>query len=161
MAIISRRKDPSGGPPKSLYNVHGMEIFCPRRNTYRYEPDSDPKIVQMGNRTLKSPEDAKEFLSQDTINRIRASKEKNLSSKDFMIAGRNPLLLIYYLDLTNLDKVLDVEKAVYESMINDLGGLRPVGFAIGFPAGAEGAQKKLVKYRANAIYQRLIEDDEY
>ena len=161
VAIISRRKDPSGGPPKSLYNVHGMEIFCPRRNTYRYEPDSDPKIVQMGNRTLKSPEDAKEFLSQDTINRIRASKEKNLSSKDFMIAGRNPLLLIYYLDLTNLDKVLDVEKAVYESMINDLGGLRPVGFAIGFPAGAEGAQKKLVKYRANAIYQRLIEDDEY
>lgn len=161
VAIISRRKDPSGGPPKTLYNVHGMEIFCPRRNTYRYEPDSDPKIVQMGNRTLKSPEDTKEFLSQDIIDKIRASKEKNLSSKDFMIAGRNPLLLIYYLDLTNLDKVLDVEKAVYESMINKLGGLRPVGFAIGFPVGAEGAQKKLVKYRANVIYQRLIEDDEY
>ena len=161
VAIISRRKDPSGGPTKTLYDVHGMQIFCPRRNTYRYEPDSDPKIVQMGNRTLKSPEDAKEFLSQDIINKIRASKEKNLSSKDFMIAGRNPLLLIYYLDLTNLDKVLDVERPVYESMINELDGLRPVGLAIGFPAGAEGAQKKLVKYRANAIYQRLIEDDEY
>ncbi len=161
VAIISRKKDPTGGPAKSLYNVHGMEIYCPRRSTYTFKPDADPNVVQMGNRTLKSPEDSKEFLSDAEIARIKASKTKNVSAKDYMIAGRNPLLLIYYLDLTNIEKVPEPDRKDYERMIKDLGGLHPVGFAIGFPAGAAGAEKKLVKYRANAIYQRLYDDEEY
>ena len=138
-----------------------MEIYCPRRRTYTFKPDADPKVVQMGNRTLKSPEDSKEFLSETEIARVKASKPKNVSAKDYMIAGRNPLLQIYYLDLTDLEKVSEPDRKDYEQMIADLDGLNPVGFAIGFPAGAAGAEKKLVKYRSNAIYQRLNEDEDY
>lgn len=161
VAIISRRNDTPGGSKKTLYNVHDMEIYCPRRRTYTFKPDADPKVVQMGNRTLKSPEDSKEFLSESEIARVKASKPKNVSAKDYMIAGRNPLLLIYYLDLTDLEKVSEPDRKDYEQMIADLDGINPVGFAIGFPAGAAGAEKKLVKYRSNAIYQRLNEDEDY
>ena len=161
VAIISRRKDPTGGPVKTLYSVHDMEIYCPRRSTYTFKPDADPKVIQMGNRTLKSPEDSREFLSDSEITQIRSNKTKNVSAKDYMIANRNPLLLIYYLDLSNLEKVPEPDRKDYEHMLEDLGGLNPVGFAIGFPAGAAGAEKKLVKYRANAIYQRLNDDEEY
>lgn len=161
VAIISRRNDTPGGSKKTLYNVHDMEIYCPRRRTYTFKPDADPKVVQMGNRTLKSPEDSKEFLSETEIARVKASKPKNVSAKDYMIAGRNPLLLIYYLDLTDLEKVSEPDRKDYEQMIADLDGINPVGFAIGFPAGAAGAEKKLVKYRSNAIYQRLNEDEDY
>lgn len=161
VAIISRRKDPTGGPVKTLYSVHDMEIYCPRRSTYTFKPDADPKVVQMGNRTLKSPEDSREFLSDSEIAAVKASKTKNVSARDYMIAGRNPLLLIYYLDLTNLEKVPEPDKKDYEYMIADLDGLNPVGFALGFPAGAAGAEKKVVKYRSNAIYQRLNDDEDY
>lgn len=161
VAIISRRNDSPRDSKKTLYYVHDMEIYCPRRRTYTFKPDADPKVVQMGNRTLKSPEDSKEFLTEGEIARVKESKPKNVSARDYMIAGRNPLLLIYYLDLTDLEKVPEPDKKDYENMIADLDGLNPVGFAIGFPAGAAGAEKKLVKYRANAIQQRLNADEDY
>jgi len=158
VAIISKRKDST----KSLYTVHNMEIYCPRRCTFTYKPDSDPLIVQMGNRTLKSPEDCREFLSEKEINEIKKSKPKNVSAKDYMIPNRNPLLMIYYVDLTCFKKEdSDPDKEVYDHLISKLNGLRPVGFALGFPAGTAGAEKKLVKYRSNAIYQRLIDDDNF
>lgn len=161
VAIISRKNDSLGGSKKSLYSVHNMEIYCPRRRTYTFKPDVDPKVVQMGNRTLKSPEDAKEFLTEAKVAFIKDNKLKNVSSKDYMIAGRNPLLLIYYLDLTDLKNVPEPDKKYYEAMIADLDGLNPVGFAIGFPAGGVNAERKLVKYRANAIKQRLSDDEDY
>lgn len=138
-----------------------MQIFCPRRGTYSYKPDSDPKVIQMGNRNLKTPTDAKEFLSENEIELIKSGKTKNLSAKDYMIAGRNPLLLIYYIDISDLSEIPAPDRQSYQEMIDDLNGLNPVGFAMGFPAGAPGAEKKLVKYRSNLIYQRLNEDVNY
>lgn len=161
VAIISRRNDSYGGGKKTIYRVHDMEIYCPRRRTFTFNPDADPKVVQMGNRTLKSPEDAREFLSETQISLVKKNKSKNTSAKDYMIAGRNPLLLIYYLDLSDLEKVPEPDKKDYENMLADLDGINPVGFAVGFPAGAAGTEKKYVKYRANAILQRLNADEDY
>jgi hypothetical protein len=161
IAIISRRKDIEGQNPKTLYKVHDMEIYCPRRSKFTYKPDKDPNIIQMGNRALKSPEDAKEFLSDEIIKEIRNRRgERSPSSKDFMISSRNPLLMIYYLDL-RIDDKNSLDKPLYEKMLDDIQDLKPIGFALGFPAGAAGAKKKLIQYRANKIYQRVNEDDGY
>ena len=86
-------------------------------------------------RKVGGPEDTKAGLSDDIIKSIK-SKGK-YSARDFMVSGRNPLLMIYVLKLKKVKpEEYDFEDYdVINSFVDKLDGVdyRPISIAIGFP----------------------------
>ena len=162
VAVVSKDSSLPNGGRRELYDADGLRIYSPWRSRFEFKEwtmDEKPSIILMGNRNLKSPADFEEFLSPFQIESVKKKRNGNPSAKDYMISGRNPVLLIYYIDLAP-DNLEDRDVEYYEQMMDDLDDSRPVGIAVGFPeepggSGSEG--RRLIKYRANVISQRLRE----
>ncbi len=161
VAVISKDSILPGGRSRELYDADGLKIYSPWRSRFEFKDwlDEKPSVILMGNRNLKSPADFEEFLTPSQIDSVKKKRGGNPSARDYMIYGRRPLLLIYYVELAP-DNLEGKDEEYYEKMMDELDDLRPVGIALGFPDDPDGtprSSKKLIKYRANVISQRLRE----
>lgn len=155
VAIVGRY---SKGDQKEFikYSVDGKTIVLPSR---KFDTKDNPDIIEMGNRNLVTPGDYAIGLDSEQLKKV--PKMKSPSAKDYMIPGRLPLLLIYYLNL-DCDPVKDSR---YSALKESLGNLPPVGFAFGFPADSGDStkpkQERMIRYRANVIYKRMKEFEDH
>ena len=118
--------------------------------------------VNIGGRSgrLASPTDARNGLSNT---QIENAKEKaavagdwNLESKTIKqevwfkhVPDRNPLLMIYFIDLK--DEGLPITE---QKFINQLNGTPVMGFSVGFPMSKHSFAAEYHKYKVNLIYTR-------
>lgn len=155
VAIIGRSSKQSNDAKNiRVYEVHETNIILPDR---KFIFKDDNSYIEMGNRNLVTPGDYAIGLSDEQLSKVKTSKK--LSAKDYMIPGRNSLLLIYYLNLA-MDDGTDRR---FQTLKSNLGDLPPVGFAFGFPANAGDVSRpkkeRMIKYRANVIYKRMKESE--
>ena len=113
-------------------------------------PNDDTTVIRMScqRARLGGREDAKNGLSNSQI-----PEGDNIRSQDYMIRGRNPLLIIYFVDLDNSDLLdedaytgasskTENEKARRELKTRKYNYL--VGFAIGFPKKNDGFSENIM-----------------
>lgn len=114
---------------------------------------------------LTSPADAKQGLSREQIESAKEQARadgwngiQTLSRETWFkyIPDRNPLLMVYFLNLK-----LDATSVLKEQkFIDDMGGELNVGFAIGFPASHNKANAVMRLYRVNRVYEKQVNQDE-
>ena len=114
---------------------------------------------------LTSPADAKQGLSPSQIDNAKDqavlidgwNRIQTLPRDTWFkfIPDRNPLLMIYFIELLD-EKMSDKEQIFIDGMRGELN----VGFAIGFPAGRNGADADRRLYRVNRVYERQANQDE-
>ena len=125
----------------------------------KYSLDNDNKIIKLsGNKKrLGSPSDGAYFLSEKEKEDIRREYEKDNekevfkpSQKNyFRYAKRNPLLVIYYVDLRT-DNVT-AEELNNTNIFEDL-----IGLSIGIP-NLSGSNLHYARYKINKIQRELLE----
>ncbi len=127
-------------------------------------PDYDPTVIRISRQRarLGGPADTKNGLSKDQI----PSGAKK--SQDYMINGRNPLLIIYYInpdnsELTNVELHTGVSsksedsKVRYELLTRRYNFL--IGFALCFP-NKPGAVSESIMYTVNKTVNYFEKDHE-
>ena len=117
-------------------------------------PEGETSIIRMsGQRTrLGGPADAKNGLSHSEI-----PTGERIKAQDYLIKGRNPLLIIYFIHIDNSDQseedihtsISDTkeEKRVKRELQSRTFGYL-VGYAIGFP-NKDGATGENITYTVN------------
>jgi hypothetical protein len=115
---------------------------------------------------LASPTDARNGLSRI---QVEDAKKKALIAGDWNgvsstikqevwfkhIPDRNPLLMIYFIDLK--DEGLSISE---QSFIENLNGLPVMGFSVGFPMSKNSFTAEYHKYKVNMIYSRQEIEEE-
>jgi hypothetical protein len=108
---------------------------------------------------LTSPADAKQGLtdSQSDSAKEQAREDgwngiQTLPRETWFkyVKDRNPLLMIYFIKLKSDENSSQKD----QKYIDDMGEELNVGFAIGFPAGANGTDADRRLYRVNMVYER-------
>lgn len=104
----------------------------------------------------ESGEYDKEKIS--TLEKNQKDGKKRHSAATYLSAkGRKPILMIFPLAFSNVKNPDD-----WNVLMDKLGGVIPIALAVGFPyigLKGEDREKYLVKYKANLVYQKLL--DEY
>ena len=112
---------------------------------------------------LTSPSDAKQGLNKLQIesaqiqagwNHIRTLPRETWFK---YVPERNPLLMIYFIDLTSNDREVTF---LEQKFIDEMGKELNVGFAIGFPKLNDTIESNSRFYRVNRIYERQYDQDE-
>lgn len=145
----------SGSAKKNFY----VDTFEIKKVERKYSLDNDNKIIKLsGNKKrLGSPSDGAYFLSEKEKEDIRREYEKDNekevfkpSQKNyFRYAKRNPLLVIYYVDLRT-DNVT-AEELNNTNIFEDL-----IGLSIGIP-NLSGSNLHYARYKINKIQRELLE----
>ena len=109
---------------------------------------------------LGTAEDSKFGLTEDDIDKIKErfysipeNENKSLSQKVFFEYVRNPLLMIYPIELKDVLEVEDQAKA--KERLNVSNTL--IGISVGFPILAN-SETKYAKYKINLIELKKIEE---
>ena len=119
-------------------------------------------MIQISGRRnrLGTAEDSKFGLTDDEVQKIKdkfysisENKGKSMSQKAFFEYVRNPLLMIYPIELKNVLDVDDQVKA--KERLNVSNTL--IGVSVGFPILAN-SETKFAKYKINLIELKKIED---
>ncbi|WP_168354970.1 Z1 domain-containing protein [Clostridium sartagoforme] len=144
----------SGSSVKNFY----VDTFGIKKVERKYSLDNDNKIIKLsGNKKrLGSPSDGAYFLSAEEIEEIKREYEKDnekevstLSQKTYFRYGkRNPLLVIYYVDLR---KDEDSEEIKNTNISEDI-----VGLSIGIP-NLSGSNSHYARYKINKIQRELLQ----
>lgn len=144
----------SGSSLKSFY-VDGFEV---KKVARKYSLDNDNKIIKLSanKKRLGSPSDGEYFLSDEEIKEIRREykndNEKEVSTISqktyFRYGKRNPLLVIYYVDLRRDESTEDNKNT---NIFEDI-----VGLSIGIP-NLSGSSSHYARYKINKIQKELLE----
>lgn len=144
----------SGNSVKSYY----IDTFEVKKVERKYSLDNDDKIIKLsGNKKrLGSPGDGAYFLDKEDIEEIKRKYKKDnekevstISQKTyFRYVKRNPLLVIYYVDLKIDESKEDVNKTNIDKDI--------VGLSIGIP-NLSGSNSHYARYKINKIQKELLE----
>lgn len=144
----------SGNSGESYY----IDTFEVKKIERKYSLDNDDKIIKLsGNKKrLGSPSDGAYFLSKEDIEEIRRKYKKDNEKEIFTISQktyfryikRNPLLVIYYVDLKIDKSTEDVNKPNIDKDI--------VGLSIGIP-NLSGSNSHYARYKINKIQKELLE----
>ncbi len=109
---------------------------------------------------LASPTDARNGLSRT---QIEQAKDRAYKAGDWdgisstikqevwfkHVPDRNPLLMIYFIDLK--DEGLPISE---QKFIDNLDGIPVMGFSVGFPMGKNSHEAEYHKYKVNMVYAR-------
>ena len=115
-------------------------------------PSQDTIRMSKKKSRIGSPSDPRFGLS-DTQIEVLKSRTNYLSSDAYFRIERNPLLMIYFVNLT-------AEKNENSDGLADFQGIPLVGFGIGIPKLAD-AETKYIKYQLTKIYQEFGGIEEY
>ncbi len=152
----------ASGSSKKTYKVLGNEIPLVSR---KYILDNNDKIIKLSGKKkrLGSPNDGAYLLTEVQINEIEEKKRqdnigsekesKSISQKNYFeyCENRNPLLVIYYVELKE-DKESEKNKCEEKLLIKD----NIVGLSIGIPK-LQKANSCYAKYKINKVLQELAE----
>lgn len=144
----------SGSSVKSFY----VDTFEIKKVERKYSLDNDNKIIKLSRnkKRLGSPSDGAYFLSDEEIEEIKREYGKDnekevstISQKTYFRYGkRNPLLVIYYIDLKIDESTEDIKNTNIREDI--------VGLSIGIP-NLSGSNSHYARYRINKIQKELLE----
>ncbi|MDU5110579.1 MAG: Z1 domain-containing protein [Clostridium sp.] len=144
----------SGSAKKTFF----IDTFEAKKVERKYLLDNDNKIIKLsGNKKrLGSPSDGMYFLNESQIKEIRREYEKDnekkvdtLSQKAYFRYGkRNPLLVIYYIDLRTDRESEDFRNT---NVLEDI-----VGLSIGIP-NLSGSNSHYARYKINKIQRELLQ----
>ncbi len=144
----------ASGDSESQITVGELTYNPPKR---QYSIENNGKILKMSGskKTLQTPGDFRYGLDDSQYEFIKEQKGKSLQKDDyFRNTSRNPLLLIYYVELGNYVGKEDYQE-IREQCERDL----QVGFAIGIP-GLSDNETKYAKYVLNKIaIQHIFEGE--
>lgn len=145
----------ASGSSEESFNIGNFQI---KKVSRKYSLDNDNKIIKLSKnkKRLGSPGDGMYFLD-NKIQKIKENykkeneKEANtLSQKDyFKYIQRNPLLVIYYVDL-KIDECTE-EEVKNTNILKDI-----IGLSIGIPKLSR-SDSHYAKYKINKIQRELLE----
>ena len=138
---------------------NSQTVNCVKRSFIFKHNDELIQISGKRNR-LGTAEDSKFGLTEDDIDKIKErfysipeNENKSLSQKVFFEYVRNPLLMIYPIELKDALEVEDQAKA--KERLNVSNTL--IGISVGFPILAN-SETKYAKYKINLIELKKIEE---
>lgn len=161
----------TGDSKNQIENINGLKFVMPSRSFLYDEGD---KYIRVGghNNRLLDPGIFKVDLTEEQLEMAKASaaerkrqkinrgeaendgKEEDLTARDLLeISGRNPLLVIFPLDLNTEPKDGPEKKALYEQIKSELQGVPAYGFGIGFPGNFKNLK---TLYRINLIQKNAL-----
>lgn len=151
----------ASGSSNKTYNVLGKDLYMIKRT---YTLENNYKIVKMSGKKkrLGSPNDGAYCLTKDQIDLIKIKykedyekEAKSLSQNHYFkyCNDRNPLLIIYRIELKYKDESQEVQKKT--NIKDDL-----IGLSIGIPE-LENNSSCFAKYKVNKILKELQTLDEF
>lgn len=148
------------GESNTYFDIgNSQKVNCVKRSFVLKHNDELIQISGKRNR-LGTSEDSKFGLTDDEIKKIKEkfysipeNKDKSMSQKTFFEFVRNPLLMIYPIELKDMLDVDDQEKG--KERLNVSKTL--IGISVGFPILAN-SETKYAKYKINLIELKKIED---
>lgn len=161
----------TGDSKNQIEDIDGLKFVMPSRSFLYDEGD---KYIRVGghNNRLLDPGIFKVDLTEEQLEAAKASaaerkrkkiergeakddgKEEDLTARDLLeISGRNPLLVIFPLDLNTEPKDGPEKKALYEQIKSELQGVPAYGFGIGFPGNFKNLK---TLYRINLVQKNSL-----
>lgn len=138
---------------------NSQKIHCVKRSFIFKHSDELIQISGKRNR-LGTAEDSKFGLAEKDINKIKEkfysiseNKDKSMPQKAFFEYVRNPLLMIYPIELKDVLEVDDQVKAKERLRVSNI----LIGISVGFPVLAN-SETKYAKYKINLIELKKMEE---
>lgn len=134
------------------YFKFGGKIIPSVKRKFSYRKEEDEQFVRISgsNNRLMDPGILNSGLEQHIIDEVFASLEgKTPSAKDYLKRRRNPIFVIYPIDLK-----VDVNESSKSEIKRQLGDSFLIGIGIGFPYNGEGIS---ISYKLNKRRQEELE----
>lgn len=134
------------------YFKFGGKIIPSVKRKFNYRKEEDEQFVRISgsNNRLMDPGILNSGLEQHIIDEVFASLEgKTPSAKDYLKRRRNPIFVIYPIDLK-----VDVNESSKSEIKRQLGDSFLIGIGIGFPYNGEGIS---ISYKLNKRRQEELE----